>query len=186
MQQLQKPRQGYKLVKFFFGRDEEIPEVWEVADFKDLVDFQEGPGLRTWQFRRISMKVINVTNLVDGRLDLSLTNRHIDLQEFHKNYSHFAVEENDIVVASSGNSYGKVAVVRKVDLPLMMNTSVIRLKPLRTEFLNRKFLEYFLQSKLFKDQIDIMITGPAQPVCGTPGGGEDIPETKILLPIGIC
>ena len=42
---------------------------------------------------------------------------------FNKMYKHFEIDENDIVVASSGNSYAKVAVVRKRDLPLMMNTS---------------------------------------------------------------
>ena len=43
-------------------------------------------------------------------------------------YQHFAVDAGDIVMASSGNSYGKIAVVRQQDLPLVMNTSVIRFK----------------------------------------------------------
>ena len=50
MQELQKPKKGYKTVKSLFGKYEGIPEDWEVVDFKDFVFFQEGPGLRTWQF----------------------------------------------------------------------------------------------------------------------------------------
>ena len=48
--QVAKPKKGYKLVKTSFGKYEEIPEEWEYDDFKKLVFFQEGPGLRNLQF----------------------------------------------------------------------------------------------------------------------------------------
>jgi type I restriction enzyme, S subunit len=137
---------------------------WEVKPFKDLCWFQEGPGLRNWQFTTRGIKVINVTNLENGYLNLDRTDRHISLEEFHKMYEHFEIDENDIVVASSGNSYGKVAVVRKQDLPLLMNTSVIRFKPLKE--LDYDFLLTYLKSNQFKNQIDLLITGGAQPNFG--------------------
>ncbi|QBN20264.1 restriction endonuclease subunit S [Flavobacterium nackdongense] len=139
-------------------------EKWEVKSFKDLCWFQEGPGLRNWQFTKRGIKVINVTNLENGLLNLDRTDRHISLDEFHKMYEHFEIDENDIVVASSGNSYGKVAVVRKQDLPLLMNTSVIRFKPLSN--LDYNFLLIYLKSSQFKNQIDLLITGGAQPNFG--------------------
>jgi len=147
MQQLLQPKEG-----------------WEVKKFKDLCWFQEGPGLRNWQFTKRGIKVINVTNLVNGVLNLDRTSRHISIDEFNKMYQHFEIDENDIVVASSGNSYGKVAVVRKQDLPLVMNTSVIRFKPF--ESLDYNFLLIFLKSVHFKEQIDLLITGGAQPNFG--------------------
>jgi type I restriction enzyme, S subunit len=139
-------------------------EGWEVKPFKDLCWFQEGPGLRNWQFTTRGIKVINVTNLENGILNLDRTERHISLEEFHKMYEHFEIDENDIVVASSGNSYGKVAVVRKQDLPLVMNTSVIRFKPFKE--LDYNFLLTYLKSNQFKKQIDLLITGGAQPNFG--------------------
>ena len=139
-------------------------EDWEVAELKDVAWFQEGPGLRNWQFTDSGMKVINVTNLENGYLNLSRTKRYISLQEFDRMYKHFEIQENDIVVASSGNSYGKIAVVREKDLPLVMNTSVIRFKPL--EKIDCDFLLVFLKSVSFKDQIDLLITGGAQPNFG--------------------
>jgi type I restriction enzyme S subunit len=137
---------------------------WEVKEFPDVCWFQEGPGLRQWQFTKQGMKVINVTNLENGYLNLDRTDRYISIEEFRKMYQHFEVNDKDIVVASSGNSYCKVAVVRKQDLPLMMNTSVIRFKPLHK--LEYHFLLYFLKSNLFKDQIDLLVTGGAQPNFG--------------------
>ena len=139
-------------------------EDWEVAELKDVAWFQEGPGLRNWQFTDSGMKVINVTNLENGYLNLSRTKRYISLQEFDRMYKHFEIQENDIVVASSGNSYGKIAVVREKDLPLVMNTSVIRFKPL--EKIDYNFLLVFLKSVSFKDQIDLLTTGGAQPNFG--------------------
>ncbi len=137
---------------------------WEESAFKERCWFQEGPGLRHWQFTNKGIKVINVTNLENGVLNLAKTDRHISLDEFFKIYKHFEVDENDIVVASSGNSYGKVAIVRKQDLPLLMNTSVIRFKPLK--YLDFHYLLTFIKSNQFKDQIDLLITGGAQPNFG--------------------
>ncbi len=154
-------------------------EGWEVKPFKELCWFQEGPGLRNWQFTRSGIKIINVTNLEDGVLNLDRTDRHISLDEFHKMYEHFEIDENDIVVASSGNSYGKVAVVRKQDLPLIMNTSVIRFKPLKE--LDYNYLLTFLKSNHFKNQIDLLITGGAQPNFGPVHLNKisiNVPKTK--------
>jgi type I restriction enzyme S subunit len=153
-----------------------IPEGWELRRFTDMVWFQEGPGLRKWQFTSRGIKVINITNLVKGYLDLDKTNRHISWDEFNKMYQHFEVDENDIVVASSGNSYCKTSVVRKQDLPLVMNTSVIRFKPL--DNLNYNLLLILLKSHLFKDQIDLLITGGAQPNFGP----VHLPKVFFTLP----
>ena len=139
-------------------------EDWIEYDFNKVVWFQEGPGLRNWQFTKDGIKVINVTNLENGYLNLAKTSRHISWNEFERMYKHFEIDEGDIVVASSGNSYGKVSVVRKQDLPLVMNTSVIRFKP--SDTIGYKYLLVFLKSFLFKDQIDLLITGGAQPNFG--------------------
>jgi type I restriction enzyme, S subunit len=141
-----------------------IPEEWEVRKLPEVSWFQEGPGLRQWQFTSSGMKVINVTNLEDGVLNLERTDRHISVSEFKRMYQHFAIDATDIVMASSGNSYSKTAVVRAQDLPLVMNTSVIRFKP--TKDFEYSFLWVLLNSPLFKNQIDLMITGGAQPNFG--------------------
>lgn len=142
-----------------------LPTDWKVLELPKIIWFQEGPGLRNWQFKKNGLKVINVTNLQhDGNLDLSLTDRHVDWLEFEKIYKHFLIDEGDFVMASSGNSYCKTSIVRKQDLPLLMNTSVIRFKPL--EGLDSKYMEIYLASNFFKDQIDQMITGGAQPNFG--------------------
>lgn len=143
----------------------EIPVDWEVCNLPQYVWYQEGPGLRNWQFTTKGMKVINVTNLqYSGFLDLDKTDRHISIELYEKMYRHFECDAGDFVMASSGNSYSKSSVVRECDLPLLMNTSVIRFKA--RENIESSYMKSYLKSTFFKDQIDLMITGGAQPNFG--------------------
>lgn len=153
-----------------------IPKEWKVKLLKQYSWYQEGPGLRKWQFTSEGIKVINVTNLVDKFLNLSLTDRHISIEEYEKKYKHFSTDSGDIVVASSGNSWGKVSIIREQDLPLLMNTSVIRFKP--KDDLLQDYLYQYLMSNLFNNQIKLMITGSAQPNFGP----FHLDRTLIALP----
>jgi type I restriction enzyme, S subunit len=140
---------------------------WNIVPLSEVVFFQEGPGLRKWQWTATGMKVINVTNIIgDGRIDTSNTSRYISLQEYEKSYRHFSINSGDIVVASSGNTYGKVGRINDKDLPLMMNTSVIRFRSLDNSKLNDDFLYGFLRSDLFRNQVESFVIGSAQPNFG--------------------
>lgn len=135
----------------------------------DVVFFQEGPGLRKWQWTDHGMKVINVTNILGdsaGSVDVSNTDKYISLLEFEQKYKHFAVENGDFVVASSGNTYGKVGKVTESCLPLMMNTSVIRFHSLDPERLDNDYLYAFLRSPDFRNQVERFVIGGAQPNFG--------------------
>ena len=144
-----------------------IPSAWKVVPLEDVVFFQEGPGLRKWQWTDSGMKVINVTNLLgDGQVDTYNTSRFISLDEFNQKYRHFAVDDRDIVVASSGNTYGKVGRISAKNLPVMMNTSVIRFHAADEARLDDDYLYSFLRSEIFKNQIESFVTGSAQPNFG--------------------
>ncbi|WP_434931877.1 restriction endonuclease subunit S [Shewanella sp. HL-SH5] len=154
----------------------EIPEDWEVVKLPDVIWYQEGPGLRNWQFTNKGLKVINVTNLQEtGKLNLDKTDRHITWEECEKTYKHFLCDDGDLVIASSGNSYCKSSIVREIDLPLLMNTSVIRFKA--KSDIEQLYMTVYLRSKFFKDQIDLMITGGAQPNFGP------FHLNKVLIPL---
>ena len=140
---------------------------WKIARFPEYVFFQEGPGLRNWQWTNDGMKVVNIKNIrADGGIDLSNSDRYISREEFVQRYSHFAIEDGDVLVASSGNTYGKVARIQTHHLPLMMNTSVIRFHPLSPTSLNQDFLFAFLRSDLFRNQVESFVIGSAQPNFG--------------------
>ena len=103
-----------------------IPKGWKVIGLPEAIDFLEGPGLRNWQYRDEGMKFLNIRCIGDGDLDITKANC-ISLEEFEKTYRHFALQEDDIVISTSG-TLGRLAIVRADHLPVMLNTSIIRMR----------------------------------------------------------
>jgi len=137
----------------------------EFVNLDTLVWFQEGPGVRNYQYVDKGIKLINVTNLVNGELKLNLTSRYISEEEAFGKYKHFMCDIGDLVIASSGITYDtlskKIAFVSENDLPLCMNTSVIRFKPLNDDTC-LDYIYYFFKSEKYRNQISKLMTGTAQ------------------------
>lgn len=128
--------------------------------------YQEGPGVRKQQYTTNGIKLLNVANLVDGKIDLSTSHRYISKDEATTKYKHFLVDEGDLIIASSGIQVDyfdrKMGFAQKQHLPLCMNTSTIRFKVLDSEITNIKYFMWFLKSNIFKNQLRKLITGSAQ------------------------
>lgn len=137
----------------------ELPKGWINCELKECVYFQEGPGLRKWQFAESGIPFLNIRTFNGGRIDKSKC-QFVKLEEFTDKYEHFLLEAGDIVVSSSG-TLGKLAIIREKDLPLMLNTSVIRYRTMFEDFLLQDYLKYYLQSAHFYQQIDSAKTGSA-------------------------
>ena len=134
---------------------------WRRVPFQEVVYFQEGPGIRHWQYRDEGVPFVNIRCLVDGRLDVSSMNR-LDPVEVNEKYQHFLLDAGDYVVSSSG-TIGRIAEVSEDDLPCMLNTSVIRMRSKEEEnLLNHRYLRYFLTSSLFQEQIHALAAGSVQ------------------------
>jgi type I restriction enzyme, S subunit len=128
----------------------------------DVAWFQEGPGLRKWQWVDDGIKVINGRNIkLSGLLDVDNTDKYVSWSEFKQKYTHFEIESGDIVVSSSG-TLGKVARISDQHLPMMMNTSVIRFRASDPDVLDDGFLFAWLRSPAFLGQALAMATGSAQ------------------------
>jgi len=142
-----------------------IPEEWSTAHLPDVVWYQEGPGVRNYQFTSAGVKLFNGTNIENGKICLDKTSRYISEREANGWYSHFLADAGDIVIACSGITVSrfdeKVGVLSSEHLPLCMNTSTMRFK-IASPLLNKDYFKHFLRSQLFKDQISGKATGSAQ------------------------
>ena len=146
---------GGEMIDSEFG---EIPKGWLIDYLSNLFDFLEGPGLRNWQYRLEGMPFINIRLLQNGDI-LKNNISFISNEEFEDKYKHFALKENDLVLSTSG-TLGKSAIVRKNHLPLMLNTSVIRFRPIQSYY--KSFMYQYLQSKIFIDEVKASATGSVQ------------------------
>jgi len=71
-----------------------IPQTWIWTKFRDVVFFQEGPGIRNWQFTSQGVKLLNVSNILfSDKLDLSNSDKYVSQEEFENKYRHFAIED---------------------------------------------------------------------------------------------
>ena len=131
-----------------------------------FVWFQEGPGVRKNQYTTDGVKLLNVANLVNGKINLATSKRYISPDEAYGRYKHFLVDEGDLIIASSGIQVNyfdkKMGFITKEHLPLCMNTSTIRFKTLDKDVLDINYFMYFMKSKQFKSQLRRLITGSAQ------------------------
>lgn len=135
----------------------------------DIYWFQEGPGVRNWQFTDSGIKLLNVANIEkSGVLNLNKTNRYLSAEEVESRYRHFLVDAGDLVIASSGISFDVDGMLRTrgafVDdshLPLCLNTSTIRFKA-KAGISDLGYLKHWLDSLEFREEITKRVTGSAQ------------------------
>jgi type I restriction enzyme, S subunit len=137
----------------------ELPRGWTETSLSSVVYFQEGPGLRKWQFGESGIPFLNIRTFENGQINRSKC-QFVKTEEFKGKYEHFLLNDGDLVVSSSG-TLGKVATVRSEDLPLMLNTSTIRFRARYPEALTQEFLRFYVQSDHFFRQIDSAKTGSA-------------------------
>lgn len=136
-----------------------IPEGWRVGKLGEIFDFLEGPGIRNWQYRPKGFPFINI-RLFTNNHELDTRNSNfISLEEAEGKYKHFHLEEKDFVVSTSG-TLGKYAIVQEKDLPLMLNTSVIRFRPQRD--IPYSFMYLYLSSNIFLHELESLASGSVQ------------------------
>ena len=143
-----------------------IPKTWKATKIPEVLFFQEGPGVRKWQFRDTGVKLANVGNINNSKITLNSTKIYLSEDEAYGKYSHFLIGEGDLLIACSGivvnNFHNKIAFVKKEHLPLCLNTSTMRFKVLDEKIFNLNFFRYFLQTNHFTSQLRKLITGSAQ------------------------
>lgn len=125
----------------------------------DVFAFQEGPGIRNWQYVDKGINFINIRCINDGDIDTSSMNK-ISEQEAYGIYKHFLLNEWDLVMSMSG-TLGRYAIVGKEHLPLCLNTSVIRFYP-KNDFTYYSYMYAYLTSKDFIASITTLANGSAQ------------------------
>jgi len=153
-----------------------MPNNWQDSHLDSFISFQEGPGIRNWQYvPKDGVKFINIRCIQDGDLHLDTANM-ISCEETKGKYSHFMLNEWDIVVSTSG-TLGRYAIVRKEHLPLCLNTSVIRFMPKRM-FSDFSYILSYLTSAEFFEHLQTKASGSVQANFGP----MHLRQIKMLIP----
>lgn len=160
----------------FVSAGDEVDSEHEIVDLKDVAYFQEGPGILSSQYADQGYPIVNVGNVRDGYVDVTKT-KYVTSEMAEGKWSHFQINEGDILFTTSG-TIGRSAIVKKENLPLLLNTSVVRFRPLDKEVLDAGYLFWILRSNRLVDRLLSMKTGSAQFNVGP----SHIKQLKIPLP----
>ncbi len=136
-----------------------LPYNWSWFRFCEVVFFQEGPGIRNWQFTDQGVKLLNVSNILfNDSLNLNNSDKYVSNEEFESKYTHFQIQEGDLLFAGSGASWGKLCWFTDPGYPVMLNTSTMRLCFFNSKF-SPQFLFYFMKSEFLKIQLTHQLAG---------------------------
>lgn len=150
----------FKNEEFFDTKLGKIPVGWKLEPLQNFIKFQEGPGIRNWQYvEENGVNFLNIRCIQDNDLLLDTANM-ISKEEAEGKYSHFMLNEWDIVISSSG-TLGRYAIVRKEHLPLCLNTSIIRFAP-KHSFNHYSYVYSYLTSRGFYHYLLTMGSGSVQ------------------------
>jgi len=146
---VQKARQGYKLVKWLFGKEIEIPEEWRISHLEDGAEIKGRVGWKGYTQEdfvekghgAISLGANNISK--ENKLDLSeLT--YVTWSKYDES-PEIQVSKNDIILAQRG-SIGKVAIIEHELDKTTINPNVVLIK-------NFDFDNYFLYYVLTSENI---------------------------------
>ena len=153
--QVAKPKKGYKLAKWYFGKHLEIPEEWEEKKLENIVDvFGSGEwgndDAETVPEDYVRVKVIRNTEFKNWQNEFGATGKLRLIEK--KNLKKELLHENDILLEGSGGGpdqpVGRTVIITKdvfqnTELPIISTNFLKRMKP--KSVVNSNFLNYFLK-----------------------------------------
>jgi len=150
---------------------DDIPDEWEVKNVMYQYRLKNGYAFKTEDFVDDGVPIVKMSNLKDGRLDFESSSKipeSICLKDFE-------IQSGDLLIGLSG-SIENFATAKESDLPCQLNQRVGKF--LIIDGNSKKFLQYFLESKVYREQVFILSNGSTIMNVST----EQIEHLKMFVP----
>lgn len=147
---------------------------WKEEELGGSVKLQGGFAFKSPEYKTTGIPLIRIQNLQDEIIDLS---KAVYIEENPtKDFKKFLLRDNDILIAMSGATTGKLARVSQKQLPSLLNQRVGRFVVKDATKISAEFLWFFLKS--LQDSILLAAYGGAQPNISP----SKIESIKIVIP----
>ncbi|EJL6368088.1 restriction endonuclease subunit S [Vibrio cholerae] len=148
------PYQVY--VKTNHGVAKELPKGWVLSKLKYEVDYVEGPGILATDFHEVGVPLLRIQNVKD-RYTSGDIKTYLDPQKVRDKWEHFKTKSGDLLISGSASTDLVTEVTEQYE-GAVPYTGLIRMRAKKNRT-DKNYLRYFLQSELFKNQIDNLKTG---------------------------
>ncbi|MCW9057840.1 MAG: restriction endonuclease subunit S [Gammaproteobacteria bacterium] len=137
-----------------------IPREWVANSLGSVVKLQGGYAFSSESFQEHGVRLARISNIKGDSIvgDFALLP-----WSFIDRYSDYAAKEGDVLIAMSGATTGKMAVVDNENLPMLINQRVGRFVVTERDYVLPSFLTFLLGTSHFKREIEIAAIGGAQP-----------------------
>lgn len=135
---------------------------WEEKKLGEICDFRSGFAFKSSLFTESGEPIIRISDIQNGEIEDSKV-VYFNLNSYKENLNKFKVYPNDILIAMSGATTGKVG-INKTDKVFYLNQRVGVFRE-NTKILEHKYLYYFLNNKA-AESLKLAI-GAAQPNLST-------------------
>lgn len=155
-----------------FGDPIENEKGWEVKKMGEVISFINGYAFKSELYKNSGFPIIRISNIQNEKIDLTdvvYFNKH----DYNSNLNRFKVLKNDILIAMSGATTGKVGIF-KDDNEVYLNQRVGGLRAKKE--VNNNYVFYFLKTKV--EETLRLASGVAQPNIGS----EQIKNYEIPIP----
>ena len=148
--------------------------MWKTVKLGELLELQNGYAFKSKEYSTDGYFVMRITNVQQGYISAH-SPQYIEIETPSK-LTKFILEEDDILVSLTGD-VGRVGVVRGEHLPAVLNQRVARVQSISNS-VERDFLFHYLNSAIFRNQVEALGRGAAQANVST----KDILEIALELP----
>lgn len=155
-----------------------VPKHWDVSRIKRVVDIAGRIGYRGYTVDDVVDEgegaiVLSPSNINERGFTLEKTT-YLSWQKYYES-PEIMVDDGDILLAKTSWSFGKVAVISKVDSPMTINPQMVLLKNTK---LNSKYIWYFLITDALQTCIFNLNTGSYMPTMTQ----ESIGNLPVFIP----
>jgi restriction endonuclease S subunit len=131
----------------------------EIVPLGKVAKVQGGYSFKSSDFSDTGVPVIRISNIKDGFIKLDDIKYYP--KEITKRLEAFSLKKDDVVVAMSGATTGKIGIVKETDLPLLLNQRVGRFS--LSGDIDGKYLYNIVISEFYQKRIWDFAIGGAQP-----------------------
>lgn len=142
----------------------------------DYVKIKGGFAFKSNKFVKNGTPIIRIGDLKNNRVDF--TNVAYYPENTFSNYQNYSLRNEDILIAMSGATTGKIAKIKNAPKECLLNQRVGKFEILDLEKLDQNFLYYFINSSEFQKHIWNNAAGAAQPNVS----GKQIESIQVNFP----
>ncbi|MEH0515553.1 MULTISPECIES: restriction endonuclease subunit S [unclassified Streptomyces] len=137
--------------------DDAVGQRADLVPLRYIVRFREGPGIMAADFHPDGVPLIRISGLKHGEVTLNGCN-FLDPAKVARQWSHFRLRMGDRLISGSATMGGVSVVQSPAVVGSVPYTGLIILRPAQAN-VEMNYVEAFLRSSSFSQQIDLLKTG---------------------------